>query len=163
MKLTDLNIPDYKMHNYSYEEVYNNIMDNYDAFIMLLRETVNTYTSSNRATIGGSCCYLTDDGKMCAVGRCLNEKGLAAFSAYEAVHGGFGVCSIPSSISLSDSLQDEYKNISIVVWDRIQSLHDDDDRWCDEGISDEGREYIKKTFGPTVFYDVFENEVYNLN
>ena len=45
----------------------------------VLLETIHTYTSNNRGydEDKSMCVYETEDGKQCAVGRCMTQNGLA--------------------------------------------------------------------------------------
>lgn len=95
----------------------------------IIQETYEAYLDPNNRgvwhmTFGEEfdnevCCYLTTDGKMCAVGRCIREdvdrKGLTG-----------SVPSIPVIFDtpLDDLLKEEYRGHEPEFWEALQSFHD---------------------------------------
>lgn len=111
----------------------------------ILEETAAFYTSENRAVVKGghgnhgsvSCHYLTNDGKMCAVGRCLIDPSEITNEP---------VIDIPQ---LEDRLKSEYRGHPIDFWSDLQDLHDSPNNWNREGLSTQGedeRDLILRTW-----------------
>jgi hypothetical protein len=133
--------------------------------VTLLQETINHYHSGNRSsTESGVCSYLSDDGSMCAVGRCLKPEYLETFHKIEeniSANGAFG--SAISEIFKADSLEglgisdvvmDEYSDITLEDWRKVQRLHDYSDNWNDKGLSKVGNTFIRN-FGEEIYDQVF--------
>lgn len=92
----------------------------------ILNETIGAYTSKTRAINASGCCvFLTHDGKMCAIGRCLITPG------------GLNVVEDLESI-----LKPEYRGYPPAFWAALQVLHDHARFWNDEGLSDTGVNHI---------------------
>ena len=96
----------------------------------LLKETIKYYGKDPQAVRGmdeaEDCMYITKDGRMCAVGRCmsypdgaLQHKGLDQFT--------------PDS--LDESLKEEYRGYDYEFWDKLQALHDTTPFWEYTGLS----------------------------
>lgn len=96
----------------------------------IIEETAAFYTSENRAKPdnGRRCQYLTKDGRMCAVGRCLTDPA--------RIEGNYiFLQSIPN---LDDELKPEYRGHPINFWQDLQRLHDYTFNWNNEGLSNDG-------------------------
>lgn len=90
-----------------------------------LNETTSFYTSKNRGVDeSGFCRFVTDDGKMCAVGRCMKIPECAHLSMIE------------------DQLKPEYRGYPLKFWTALRVLHDCPRFWDDGGLSDEGVNHI---------------------
>jgi hypothetical protein len=120
----------------------------------IVRETVAFYTSKNRAAVetvhpdngctSTQCLYLTDEGKMCAVGRCMTKKGLecvlvsyAKASAHDLDDGFDGIDKL---------LKKKYHGRNISFWDNLQSLHDNKNWWDENGITEKGKAQVRYLF-----------------
>jgi len=113
----------------------------------VLQDTINFYTLENRALNAlGSCKYLTEDGKKCAVGRYL-KKGMEE---------DLLVCGKSATCLMRD---EEFKKV-IPSWMKllpvsflqsIQILHDGENYWTDTGLSKEG---IHKVKSICIDYDI---------
>src|SRR5690606_24716056 len=102
-------------------------------------ETIEYYSEdvNRRAkTDQGGCAYLTKDGNMCAVGRCFSEEGLKEY----------GNCPSFFHHEMIDLFKDEYKIYDQQFWSLLQGLHDKDQNWDENGLSEEGQRYIRKNF-----------------
>ena len=102
----------------------------------IIQETVDYYSEdiSRRAAADGSCEYLTNDGRMCAVGRCFNEEGL---EKYKDCHSAF-------DIEMLSYYKEDYKIDDWLFWQRLQNLHDSPLYWCNSGLSESGKKYVEK-------------------
>lgn len=86
--------------------------------------------------------YITIDGRMCAVGRCMiapqiEWEGYANYiESSNDIEGYNG--------ELDNLLKEKYKGHPEEMWAAIQSLHDTDEYWNKNGITAEGKKYVKK-------------------
>lgn len=110
--------------------------------LQIIEETVKYYSEdvSRRAIKpGGRCEYLTSDGKMCAVGRCMINPGTNRDDDI-----GF----IPSysiiEVDQDKILKKEYRGHENEFWFDLQKLHDANSNWIDNGLSDAGQRYVEK-------------------
>lgn len=108
--------------------------------IEIIEETIAYYEEdpSRRAMIGTSCAYKTDNGNMCAVGRCLTEQGLAFASEFANESDVYGL--YETNEGLDDILKEEYRGHELSFWSDLQSLHDTSSYWKAE--SKEHRELV---------------------
>lgn len=115
----------------------------------ILEETKNFYTEdpTRRATSDNGCRYLTDDGRMCAVGRCLipNSQLNVCYlyndnfkSATEAIN-----VSVNNIKNLEEILKEEYRGHSKGFWSLLQSFHDREEHWSASGLTVEGKEFYQ--------------------
>ena len=82
------------------------------------------------------CRYLTDDGKMCAVGRCLSTPP----------KGDFGdVYELDTKIDLEKSLKPEYRGHALEFWYTLQAIHDTAQSWDNTGLTNQGRALVRST------------------
>lgn len=114
--------------------------------IEIIEETVAYYSEDvNRRALGelGGCAYLTEDGRMCAVGRCeidppkYDEGGPAKTGSYQ---NGIAAADDRSEIKFKP----EYEGHEMKFWEDLQSLHDEDDYWNANGISERGMDYAEE-------------------
>jgi hypothetical protein len=120
----------------------------------IVRETVAFYTSKNRAVVESvlpdnhctstQCLYLTDEGKMCAVGRCMTKKGLervlvsyAKASAHDIDDAFDGIDKL---------LKKKYHGQNISFWANLQRLHDNRNWWDENGITEKGKAEVRFMF-----------------
>jgi hypothetical protein len=100
----------------------------------IIDETVAYYSEdvSRRAIISSGsmspCLYLTKDGRMCAVGRCLSEKGLE-------IYGNLSSCFTYGMIKY---MKPGYVIEDSGFWANLQELHDSNDFWDKDGLSPNG-------------------------
>jgi len=113
----------------------------------IIRETASFYTSKNRAWNDKleTCCYTDNNGNHCAVGRCMLVKGLprinsgANSDAIEVIMGNYP--------NIDHLLKKRYRGHGFVFWHNLQRLHDKEDHWTDDGVSDAGKKFVLDTFG----------------
>jgi hypothetical protein len=120
----------------------------------IVRETVAFYTSKNRAAVESvdpdngctstQCLYLTDEGKMCAVGRCMTKKGLELVlvsylksSAHDLDDAFDGIDKL---------LKKKYRGQNISFWANLQCLHDNKNWWDENGITEKGKAKVRYLF-----------------
>ena len=106
----------------------------------IINETANFYTSENRAVGQPSCMYLTDDGKRCAVGRCLRED-LDVKNFDGDVHDLITDFEVPD---IDDLLKEKYKGHSEEFWLELQNFHDISGNWNEEGLTEEGYLHVER-------------------
>jgi hypothetical protein len=115
----------------------------------IVRETVAFYTSKNRAAvevecelngcgcISPQCLYLTDEGKMCAVGRCMTKKGLERVLVS---HPKSSAHDLDDAFDGIDKLlKKKYHGQNISFWANLQRLHDNKNWWDENGITENGK------------------------
>src|SRR5688572_1556530 len=103
----------------------------------IIEETVKYYSEdiTRRAiTEKGGCDYLTYEGKMCAVGRCMINP--------QPFYAGVTILNLESP--LETLLKPEYRGHPIEFWAELQRLHDTRHYWYDQGLSNDGLFYLKK-------------------
>lgn len=116
----------------------------------VLLETIHTYTSNNRGydEDKGMCVYETEDGKQCAVGRCMTQNGIA-FGKHLADSGKpSAVASVHerSHSGIDTYLKPEYQGLRIEFWEALQTLHDSSHNWDEKGLSKLGKERAESLF-----------------
>ena len=120
----------------------------------IVRETVAFYTSKNRAVVESvrpdngctstQCLYLTDEGKMCAVGRCMTKKGLGrVLLSYDRA----SVHDLDDAFDGIDRLlKKKYHGQNISFWSNLQRLHDNKNWWDENGINGQGKAEVRYLF-----------------
>jgi len=141
------------------DEIRKSIRDNYENVVSLVKETIYYYNYGNRSVEGTHCKYQSNTGNMCAVGRCLTEQALNDFHDHE-VAKTFAIISLPEFItekysSFDSMFQEKYQGIHVQVWSFMQSLHDEDINWDENGLSSDGEQEILNTLGTKIHNDVF--------
>lgn len=121
--------------------------------IDIIIETVLQYNSTNRATNDSdSCTYLSKDGNMCAVGRCLSDEGMCVMKKFENSNAVLDT-SINYFIKLHGEndfdkcLKEEYRGHDARFWNDLQNLHDSPSNWSMDGITNIGLYFIGHRFG----------------
>lgn len=79
----------------------------------------------------GQCRYLTSDGKMCSVGRCLISPSYGS------------QWSVSWFRDLEEELKEEYKGHSLDFWNKLQKFHDWKEHWSSTGLTEEGEKYLQ--------------------
>lgn len=102
----------------------------------IINETVLAYADpSNRGlTPNGLCCYITDDGKMCAVGRCMTDP--------EPWFGGITTITRNQQRPHDSFLKPQYHGHSLQFWEELQYFHDNRNFWTPTGLSDLGQQRL---------------------
>lgn len=104
--------------------------------LKIIEETVKYYSEDvrRRAVNGIQCSYITEDGRMCAVGRCLqNPKEFGEISAYDLLLE-----------NEDDIFKPEYQGHDPEFWEGLQKLHDNRKFWTTKGISLNGQDKVKE-------------------
>jgi hypothetical protein len=120
----------------------------------IVRETVAFYTSKNRAVveskiedsecISTQCLYLTDEGKMCAVGRCMTKKGLERVLVS---HPKSSTHDLDDAFDGIDKLlKKKYHGQNISFWANLQRFHDNKHWWDENGITENGKAEVRYLF-----------------
>lgn len=85
------------------------------------------------------CVYVSTNGNNCAFSRCCTDEGKQKLhNEYE----GKSVLSLHEPIDFF--LKEEYKGLSNGFWNLIQTFHDNKHYWNDDGITEEGKQYLDK-------------------
>ena len=106
--------------------------------IEIIEETAKFYNSNNRSVcmieVRGNAkpqCRYFHQGKMCAVGRCLeNPKDFENSRA--SVHF------LDRDHKLDTILKEEYRGLSVEFWEDLQNFHDIKEYWNENGLTDKG-------------------------
>jgi len=108
--------------------------------IEIINETVAFYSAdTNRRSKSeiGRCLYAGLNGNKCAYSRCWKE------GVYDPIFEGKGV--IHTEMPSPDELVDEkYKGHSVDFWSDLQYLHDFNDNWNVNSLSEEGKLSVKR-------------------
>jgi len=107
----------------------------------MIREVtiVKNFYSKNpdrRASYGGSCSYQTPHGNKCAVGRILNKKDMEYLDR-EGMIDGTSIHDVFEYLTTK-----RVTDLPVTFWEKVQSFHDDDEHWNNEGITEEGLRYF---------------------
>jgi hypothetical protein len=96
-------------------------------------DTSRRALSINKDGSIAGCKYLTDDGRMCAVGRCFTENGLEKFGN----HGGY------YNMNMLPLFKEDYQIYDDYFWSDLQRLHDNAYNWNKEGLTEVGKEFVQ--------------------
>lgn len=111
--------------------------------IEIINETVKFYSedTSRRAFTSdwgfneeqkGVCCYLTEDGRQCAVGRCLENSA-------DIANGGI------ATVWNTAKFKPEYEGHDKTFWSDLQNFHDPHIYWNDSsGLTKPGQVHLQK-------------------
>jgi hypothetical protein len=116
----------------------------------IILETAEFYGSdpSRRAVVNqdgrAKCRYLTEDGRKCAVGRCLIEgKKMLYFGNQEPMSAELIDIAVNEIANLQDILMPEYRGHDIYFWGCLQEFHDSDFNFTDTGLSECGQNHLE--------------------
>lgn len=112
--------------------------------VEIIEMVANHYNLGNRSTSGTGCMYRTDDGRMCAVGMCMNVAAIDKYGNYVG-----SISEISGKINngaegLDLIFKEEYRGHDVSFWDDLQSLHDYRYYWTLEGLSEDGKEKVEQ-------------------
>jgi hypothetical protein len=113
-------------------------------YLNLLNETVSYYTTEKNelSSLDGVCNYLSPNGTMCAVGRCLiNPKGKD--SQLKKFKGGTGVVFLFNLYEPNKILKKQYRGFSLQFWIDLQLLHDNNDYIVNFTLTSRGIEVVE--------------------
>jgi len=105
--------------------------------LQTLDETAGAYTSKTRAIARDGSCWYFQAGKCCAVGRCLEDP--KRFSSVDA-----NVSYLDAEYGLDSILKPEYRGFPLTFWTVLQRLHDNEDNWDENGLSEHGKQSAKR-------------------
>ena len=106
----------------------------------VLKETVKFYSENptQRAINGSLCVYRADDGRMCAVGRCLEP------SAYDPKWEDQAASTIIDHLGM-EGFKEEYRHLNDPrFWTSLQLFHDSYRYWDNEGLTEKGKKFVKE-------------------
>lgn len=123
----------------------------------IVDETVNFYSedTKRRATaigevsdtkdpLGSTCVYNTEDGRHCAVGRCLlpvyHEQGVNLLGNDKILDDLL----MDNDKELDDMLQKQYRGQTKSFWFKLQRLHDGDSNWDKKGLTYFGKHMVNE-------------------
>jgi hypothetical protein len=133
-------------------------MENRKTKLEIIDETVAYYSEDpwKKRAFHGTCMYITEDGKMCAVGRVLLEpetmptNGNLDTLLCKLSWAGRFPRTLPGDRNNymegnleDDMVKEEYAGHSKKFWQDMQNLHDRDGYWDKEGITEMGEKYVK--------------------
>ena len=107
----------------------------------ILNETAQHYNSNNRSNQDGRCTYIPTDptkSEGCAIGRKLPKTSKALI----AEKGFNGFC-VDALIACDIPLGETFEGMSVEFLNRLQSFHDADENWTNEGLSPIGKRELK--------------------
>ena len=89
--------------------------------------------TSTRSSNDSGCLYITKDGRMCAIGKCLIDP--------TTVNTLLSVSAIPN---LENKLKPEYRGHSVSFWAKLQRMHDNEEYWNNKGLAKKGTRQLNK-------------------
>ena len=111
--------------------------------VEIIKETAEFYNLTNRGYYygSGSCLYLTPEGTMCAVGRCIKEDEIKSFDCrFDTGVSGVEIALEKNNETLDQYLKPEYQGHSVNFWDDLQKLHDTSSNWDATGLTLKGEQ-----------------------
>jgi hypothetical protein len=108
----------------------------------ILKEAFEYYAAdpSRRATNAeGSCRYLMEDGRKCAVGRCLIEGKKICFGGMQK-DAIFAEIQANQINNLDSHLLPEYRGHDVGFWQELQYWHDSCLNFTETGLSEKGQQ-----------------------
>lgn len=109
----------------------------------IINMVANHYNSYNRGMGHHGCNYRTDDGKMCAVGMCMNDEAMDEYGDYVGSISEISGKIINRGGYLDSIFKEEYRGHDVDFWDDLQRLHDHSSFWSDEGLSEAGEKEVE--------------------
>jgi hypothetical protein len=110
----------------------------------ILEETVAYYSeNTTRRSVfindaGDEFCRYVHEGKYCAVGRCFTDEVKADPDAFFVE--GVSAHRLIVDVGERTLFKPEYRGHNIAFWERLQSLHDGDVFWDENGLTALGRD-----------------------
>lgn len=111
----------------------------------IIDETAIHFSSHPFATrsvsLSGECRYLTDDGRMCSVGRCMQSPTTdLSGSPYSLWRDS----DKESLIEFESQLKPEYRGHNAEFWTDLQEFHDGSEYWTVDGLSELGKDRLEE-------------------
>lgn len=112
----------------------------------IIEETVAYYAADpvGRRAVNKRCQYITDDGKMCAVGRCLIDPQMVENILSNEDWCGSTWELIEMFGSIDSILQEEYHNHETDFWINLQCFHDNPSYWTETSLSEDGEKKVER-------------------
>lgn len=115
----------------------------------IMAETFAAYENPENRGLSpmGQCQYLTVDGKMCAVGRCMINPGNKDYVNkynHDLNHTNTFTIAFEDIENRCQHLKEEYRGHSVEFWTDLQRWHDCEDNFQDNEISQRGLNDIEK-------------------
>lgn len=103
----------------------------------IIEETAKFYTSKNRSYDAETqnCYYIADDGKRCAVGRCIKDDKVELAQT----RLGDDAVVVDNFIQIKQLFKPEYKGHDVTFWASLQHFHDQSCNWNENGMTDQGK------------------------
>ena len=93
------------------------------------------------------CRYLTEDGRKCAVGRCLIEGEKMLYVDTVGAQEGMSAELVDMAVGMIQNLEDvlmpEYRGHYRYFWSGLQEFHDCDEHFTDTGLSELGERKLE--------------------
>lgn len=106
--------------------------------IEIINETISYYSEDvNRRGLSktGNCVYLSEDGTMCAVGRCLKEP-----EKFRNLEEEINILLREGKThNINDLLKEKYTGHNQLFWEDLQMLHDNNYYWNSDGLTNGGK------------------------
>jgi len=113
----------------------------------IVLEVLETYSdpaarSLYKGQANGTCQYQSDTEKRCAVGRFMTDEALE-------LHGksSKNIETLSLRYGLNELLKEEYQGYPVSFWSKLQKMHDEDEFWSEDGVTEDGLKYVKHTLG----------------
>lgn len=103
----------------------------------IIEETINYYSDSKKRGLSDKniCQYITKDGNMCAVGRCLINPSDPKLVAED----GDDTVQVEDIENLDNLLKEEYRGHPLDFWTHLQMWHDSNNHFDENGITEKGK------------------------
>lgn len=100
----------------------------------IIEETVDYYRVNPRGVYNKvQCIYKSEEGAMCAVGRCLSEDALYEFRNSRQTVTGLNSRCETNNRTLDDIMKEEYRGHPLKFWRDLQIFHDSHSHWTKNG------------------------------
>lgn len=115
--------------------------------VEIINMVANHYNDKNRSISDdeSTCMYLTNDGRMCAVGMCMTDKALDTWGDFK--NGVKSIVAILKDKELDSIFKDDYKGHDEDFWSELQFLHDEPYFWDECGLTLEGCDRVNFLIG----------------
>ena len=102
-------------------------------------KVLKTFTSKNRAVDSetGYCEYQTKEGKCCSVGLLLKDSAKKTWTEYDTSVQEIHRFLHP--VDFKDSFLKEYQGVSLEVLHSMQTIHDEDENFDENGFTERGK------------------------
>ncbi len=102
----------------------------------IILETLDYYTKNKRGIQGGNCRYITADGDMCAIGRCMVSPKEEYRGTPQFLRLGH------ESLELETLLREKYRGHGNTFWSHLQRFHDFSQHWNENSLTEAGKKSL---------------------